>query len=273
MRRFIWTYFHNQNRDFPFRMDWHRGLTIQIHLGNDLSRPLLVGGCFEPNEFAFLNSVLQEGMVFVDAGANEGLYSLFASRCVGASGRVFSFEPSQREFDRLGCNIQLNGLENVHAVQAALTEKSGSVELNVARATHGGQNTLGEFAYQVSLLRRETVSAQTLDGFAAEFGLTRLDFLKMDVEGAELRVLEGSREVLRRLRPTILFEVSDAALRGQGDSLPDVLEFLRLQDYRLYAFSERTGAPLPFTSEIQSENMIAVPAEKTSFMPSGLPEL
>ena len=74
----------------------------------------------DPNEFAFLDSVLKEGMVFIDAGANEGLYSLFASQYVGPSGRVFSFEPSQREFQRLECNIRLNGLRNVQAVQTAL---------------------------------------------------------------------------------------------------------------------------------------------------------
>jgi FkbM family methyltransferase len=262
MRQFIWTYFHNASRETLFRMNWHKGLSIQIHLGNDLSRPIFIGGCIDPNEFAFLDSVLKEGMVFVDAGANEGLYSLFASRCVGPSGRVFSFEPSQREFQRLGCNIQLNNLENVHAVQAVLAEAPGEIELNIADSSHAGQNTLGKFIYQVPLLRTERVSAQTLDGFAAESGLTRLDILKLDVEGAERRVLEGSRRVLRELRPMILFEASDAALKEQGSSLTNVLEFLRSQNYRFYAFDNRTGAPIPADAETRSDNMIAVPMER-----------
>ena len=262
MRQFIWTYFHNAGPETPFRMNWHHGLTIQIHLGNDLSRPVFIGGCIDPNEFAFLDSALKDGMVFVDAGANDGLYTLFASRCVGPSGRVYSFEPSQREFQRLSCNIQLNGLENVHAVQAALAEAPGEIELSIADSSHAGQNTLGKFVYHVPLLRTERVSAQTLDGFAAERGLTRLDVLKLDVEGAERRVLEGSDKVLRDLRPIILFEASDAALREQGSSLPDLLEFLRSQNYRLYAFDEHTGAPIPANSGIPSDNMIAVPMER-----------
>jgi FkbM family methyltransferase len=262
MRRFIWTYFHNAGRETPFRMNWHKGLIIQIYLANDLSRPVFIGGCIDPNEFAFLDSVLKEGMVFVDAGANEGLYSLFASRCVGPSGRVFSFEPSQREFHRLGCNLQINGLQNVHAVQAALAEAPGEMELRIADSSHAGQNTLGKFIYQVPLLRTERVSAQTLDGFASESGLTRLDILKLDVEGAERRVLEGSRKVLRELRPMILFEASDGALQAQGSSLPDVLEFLRSQNYRFYAFDEHTGAPIPANGGASSDNMIAVPAER-----------
>ena len=261
MRRFIWTYFHNAVPETPFRMNWHKGLTIQIHLGNDLSRPIFVGGCIDPNEFVFLDSVLKGGMVFVDAGANEGLYSLFASRCVGPSGRVYAFEPSQREFDRLGCNIRLNSLENVHTVQAALAEAPGEMELSIADSSHAGQNTLGKFIYDVPLLRTERISAHTLDGFAAGSGLTRLDLLKLDVEGAERRVLDGSRKVLRELRPMILFEASDGALKAQGSSLADVLEFLRSQHYKLYAFDTSTGTPTLINDGAGSDNMIAVPAE------------
>jgi FkbM family methyltransferase len=201
-------------------------------------------------------------MVFVDAGANEGLYSLFASKCVGASGSVHSFEPSQREFHRLGCNIQLNGLKNVHAVQAALADTPGEMELNIASQPHAGQNTLGKLIYQVPLERTERVSAQTLDAFAAASGLSRLDVVKLDVEGAELRVLEGSRKVLREMRPVILFEASDDALRAQSGSLAELLEFLRSQDYRIYAFDDRTGAPAPARGEIYSDNMIAFPMER-----------
>ncbi|MCU1334850.1 MAG: hypothetical protein JWO19_431 [Bryobacterales bacterium] len=264
MRRFIWTYFHNDSREAPFQMNWHRGLTIQIHLGNDLSRPLFIGGCIDPNEFAFLNSVLREGMVFVDGGANEGLYSLFASRCVGTSGLVYSFEPSQREFHRLSCNIRLNGLDNVRAVPVALSDAPGKAELKIASSTHAGHNTLGKFVHQVPLLRIERVSAQTLDGFATEAGLTRLDFVKLDVEGAEGRVLLGSRRVLREMRPTILFE-------AQAAGLPDVVDFLREQDYRLYAFSDTAGTPIPADGEPRSENMIAVPMERPEITPSRLP--
>ncbi len=262
VRRFIWTYFHNAGSETPFQMNWHKGLTLEIHLGNDLSRPLLVGGCIDPNEFVFLDSVLKDGMVFVDAGANEGLYSLFASRCVGPAGRVFSFEPSDREFHRLMHNIQLNNLQNVKPVQAALAETPGEIELNVADPSHAGQNTVGKFTYPIPLLRTERVSARTLDMFADESGLARLDVLKLDVEGAERRVLEGSRKVLRELRPVILFEASDAALQAQGSSLPDVLAFLSSQNYSLYAFDRQTGRPMPADKTPCSDNMIAVPMEK-----------
>jgi FkbM family methyltransferase len=262
MRRFIWSYFSNAMRETSLRMNWHKGLTLQIHLGNDLSRPLFVGGCIDPNEFAFMDSVLQRGMTFVDAGANEGLYSLFASRCVGPSGRVLSFEPSQREFQRLNCNIQINGLENVQAIPAALAEATGVIALSIADSSHAGQNTLGKFIYDIPLLRTERVSAQTLDHFASDAGLTRLDLFKLDVEGAERRVLEGSRNVLRQFRPIILFEASDAALEQQASSLSDLLEFLRSLEYRFYAFDPYSGTPIPANCETHSENMIAVPTER-----------
>ena len=264
MRRFIWTYFHNHKPETPFRLNWHKGLTVQIYLGNDLSRPLLVGGCLDPNEFAFLESILKEGMVFVDVGANEGLYSLFASRCVGPSGRVFSFEPSLREFQRLECNIRLNSLQNVRAVQAALAERPAEMEFSIACAAHAGQNTLGGLVHDVQLLRTEKVSARTLDDFTAEAGLDRVDVVKLDVEGAERRVLEGSRRVIRQMRPVILFEASDGALRGQGSSLAELLEFLRSQDYRLYAFHASTGMPVLADGETPTNNMLAIPIADSS---------
>jgi len=268
MRRFIWTYFHNANREAPLKMPWHKGLVTQLQLGNDLSRPLFVGGCIDPNEFVFLNSVLKDGMVFLDAGANEGLYSLFASRCVGSSGLVFSFEPSQREFRRLNCNIRINGLNNVRAVPSALADIEGQTELHIADPSHAGQNTLGKFIYDVTLLRTENVSVQTLDAFAAKSGLTRLDVLKLDVEGAERRVLEGSRSVLRKMRPIVLFEASDDALKAQGTSVPDLLDFFRTLGYEFYIFDEHTGAPLPMDRRLPSDNLIAIPAERTATIDS-----
>jgi len=151
----------------------------------------------------------------------------------------------------------------VRAVQAALSDVAGETELHIASSEHSGHNTLGVFAHDLPRLRTERVSAWTLDDFAAEAGLTRLDFLKLDVEGAERRVLEGSRRVLRQMRPVILFEASDTALTSQGSSVPDLLEFLRSQDYRICAFSDRTGAPVPTNGDACSDNLIAIPMKKS----------
>ena len=83
VREAIWKFFYDRNRDVPFEMPWHRELKVRLNLGNELSRALFVDGCYDANEFAFLDSILRPGMHFMDIGAHEGLYTLFASRCVG----------------------------------------------------------------------------------------------------------------------------------------------------------------------------------------------
>ncbi len=115
MRRHIWLYLRERGFEVPFIMGWHEGLVVKLHLPNDLSRLVFVAGCTDPNDFCYLRRILKPGMVFLDAGANEGLYTLFAAKRVGCSGRVLAFEPSKREFERLRENIRINRLETRRA--------------------------------------------------------------------------------------------------------------------------------------------------------------
>jgi FkbM family methyltransferase len=261
-RRRLWEYFHDGKLELPFVFEWYDRLQLHLYLGNDLSRQLFVAGCVEPNEFAFLAQILVPGAVFVDGGANEGLYTLFAARGVGANGVVLSVEPSRREFDRLTCNVRLNKLDNVRLHRLALADQDGEAELAIAGYEHEGQNTLGAFVHHgVALERTERVVLRTLDHLAADEHLERLDVLKLDVEGAELRVLLGARDVLQKFRPILLFEVVEPALRKQGGSFEQIREFLGNLQYGLFTF-DRDGCPAPAPEGMAGDNMIAVPREK-----------
>ncbi len=260
----LWRYFNRHQIETPLDFEWYDGLRLWLYPGNDLSATLFVGGCNEPNEFAFLDRFLQPGMVFIDAGANDGLYSLFSSRRVGAAGRVFSFEPSARELERLRVNVERNGLANVTAYGVALGDQNGEAALSVADYQHEGHNTLGAFVYPaITLLRTERVPMRTLDDALAEAGVTRVDLIKIDVEGGETRLLAGAAKVIQKYRPVLLFEALDPALRKQGSSLEELLERIRSLSYVLYQFDPRTGLPAPVDREIDesSVNLLAAPAE------------
>jgi len=264
MRQRIWQYFNHRTLETSVVVDWFARTQLRLHLGNDLSRQVYIAGCYEPNEFAFLDKLLQPGMNFFDAGAGEGLYTLFAARRVGDTGAVWGFEPSGREFDRLLENLRLNDVGNVHAFRIALADVDGQGELVVADAEHSGQNTLGAFAYDVAReLRKEPVPLRRVDHVVSEHDITRLDVLKMDVEGAELRLIEGAHETLSRFRPVILFEALDAALRHQGGGSEALCDALSALGYRLYVFSDDTGLPVPAAPGRFGENMIAIPAERS----------
>jgi len=239
------------------RLPWHHGLVLATRLGNALNHALYVGGAFEPNEFAYLETRLRPGMVFVDAGANEGIYTLFAAKKVGPQGRVVAIEPSVRERALLEANIALNRLGNVRVHGVALGEAHGTVELRLAEAAHAGQNTLGSFIYQgVRESALATVPMVTLDELLD--GAPRVDFIKLDVEGAELRVLRGALATLARCKPELLIEVSPEALRRQSGSREEVFDLLRGLGYRLAGFDPRSG--LPSTEEaclLASDNVLA----------------
>jgi FkbM family methyltransferase len=262
VREAIWKFFYDRNRDVPFEMPWHRELKLRLNLGNELSRGLFVDGCYDANEFAFLDSILRPGMHFMDIGAHEGLYTLFASRCVGDNGHVWSFEPSSRERTGLARNIELNRLNNVSVLPSAVAEADGNGELKVANAVRSGHNTLGDAVWEgVRLCESEAVPLRSLDSVAAEKQFNRLDFVKIDAEGAEMRIINGASRVLREFRPILLFEAQDSSLRQQGGCLDGLLTAIRSHDYRICAFDPDTGLP---TAEPGPEdlNLLAIPQER-----------
>jgi FkbM family methyltransferase len=157
---------------------------------------------YEP-ELDYLASVLSPGKVFVDAGANFGIYSLLASHIVGQSGRVISFEPSIRAFPVLQQNIALNGFKNVLAFPIALTQESGRQLLYHDLAI--GCDTLGR--YPPSQVSSEEVATESLDDVLRRAAIDRVDVIKMDVQGAEELVLRGASNTLSSSHPVIIFEV------------------------------------------------------------------
>ena len=259
LRQRVWQYFNDRRCETPVNVPWHGGTRLLLYLGNDLSRQIFIAGCFDPNEFAFLDRFLSPGMTFIDVGANEGVYSVFAARRVGSEGTVWAFEPSRRELDRLRRNLELNGL-TARVFPAALAESGGSGELRVAGYEHEGQNTLGEFSFNTTeLARKEAVEIATLDAIVERENPARIHLIKMDIEGAELRMLRGAYETLRHYRPILLFEVMDEALRRQGGSRDELLDYLRSQEYTPFMFDPYSGLPAPAGAGMHGDNMLAVP--------------
>ena len=252
-RKVVWRWMRQ-----PIAVEWIHGLRVTLHPGNEMCKSIFVTGSYEPNEMIWLSQTLKSGMTVIDAGANIGFYSLAISTLVGPSGRVIAVEPSPREMAALRENAKLNDRNNLTFVPAALADREAEVDLMVAAAEKAGHNTLGGFAYNTALDHREKVRTRKLDALVAELALDRVDFIKMDIEGAEHAALRGAQETLRKFRPTLLVEVSDKSLRFQGSSAQELLAFLRELGYSIREFSPQTGrlAPLEKVS-IDSQNVVA----------------
>jgi FkbM family methyltransferase len=264
LRREIWNHYRENGIDTPVLFRWYDRLRLRLYLGNDLSLCLYVLGAFEPNAFVFLNRFLEPGMIALDGGANEGLFTLYAARRIGSRGSVLAVEPSTREFERLTANIQLNRLDNVKTLNVALGSREGEAVLAVAQPRHAGMNTIDpEDSGQSTPAwteSKEAVSVETIDQIVARFRLDRLDLIKLDIEGSEVDALVGARQTISRFRPAILLEAEEARLASQGRSKEEVVQTLDELDYELWVFDAGSAQLRPAEMPGEPEgNAVAAP--------------
>jgi len=249
------------NLKAPCVIPWLNNLKLNLLPRNEMLRALYVSGLYEPNSLLLLADALTPSSVFVDVGANIGLYTLFAASLIGNGGKVMAIEASSREFKRLTDNITLNGLKNIRARHVALYDRPGTVEISIADEQHGGHNTLAQaFVYDsVAKIMTETVVAETLDRLVESERLDRVDLIKLDIEGGELKALKGARETLKRFQPVLLIEVIERGLALNGGSVAELEAELVALGYRFWQIDDVTAARRPLSSlaEAQSENIVA----------------
>ena len=187
-----------------------------------IARPLLSGSPYEPEEMAFVRSVLRPGDTFVDVGANVGQYSTLAASIVGPEGRVFAFEPDPRNFRLLSRGVEANGLRNVTLERLAVSDRAGAARLYRNLLNHGNHRMFDGRGSSGS----RSVRTIRLDDYFADRGIT-VDFLKMDIEGAEHHAFRGMMRLLEASlgRITVLTEIWPRGMQKAGG---DPLELLRM---------------------------------------------
>jgi FkbM family methyltransferase len=186
-----------------------------------MNKALFLYGTFEISETRLVQSFLRSGMTMIDVGANIGYYTLIAARMVGPSGVVHCFEPNSEVRLRLERNVRLNELENVFVHDHAMTRQSGHIKFYVSAVPEN--SGISSIVPGTGLGTEGTsVPCISLDDFVERLPNGRADLLKMDIEGAELDVIEGGRKTLGAANaPALLFESFDVqpllvALRALG---------------------------------------------------------
>jgi len=182
---------------------------------NWASHKTYVFGTHEPHIMQIIRDVVRPGWTAVDVGANIGYSTLLLARCVGPAGRVLAFEPLAENFRMLQENIRLNDHRNVTAENLALMERTGRIELRTA--TPGAMTWAASATIDAAkAVETQDVEAVTLDEYAIRNGIAKIDFLKMDVEGAEADVLAGMGSILDRQKPLLLIEIHQSDLFGEN---------------------------------------------------------
>ncbi len=230
----------------------------------------------EKSEQTLVRNLIQPGMTVFDIGANIGDYSILFSKLVGKSGKVYAFEPTLTTFSKLNERIEKYQCKNVSLFQIAIFSQEGQVEINEFPEDYSGWNSIGKpkmldpqqnYEKYVEIIRTESVKSLTIDSFCRNNGIEKIDYLKIDVEGAESHVLLGANELLKEKKIRFIqFEISENMLKGLNLQAKDVFDILINNGYECHQIQDdgEIGKEV-FVSNSFYENYIAFPSLPAPF--------
>ncbi len=226
-----------------YRVYQRDGYRIWLNVSESRDMAKRAVGRYEPDKFAALDEQLKAGQTVFDIGANKGDFALFAASRVGSTGCVVAFEPHPDNVGWLRKSVALNGFQTVTIKETALADTAGEAPLHIGPKS--GHHALEPLSRDRGTI---TVTVDTLDRVWHELRQPTIDIVKIDVEGAEDRVIAGGRAMLAECRPVIFLDVHDigsdrltalnATLSDLGYTIaalddPDIATLLPDKDYIL----------------------------------------
>jgi len=173
---------------------------------------------------------IRDGASIIDVGANAGFFTRRFAKWITGNGVVFAIEPELKNIERLERALREDNItDRVCVIEAVAVERAGTLMLAV-NPTHPGDHRISNVG--------EPVNAVTLDDVVSEQGWPEISLIKVDVQGAEVRVLDGAKEILRRCRPALFLEIDPSALEEQNSSVVELVERLRNARYWAYALNQ-----------------------------------
>jgi FkbM family methyltransferase len=229
------------------------GALVVVSLDDRIGR-LKWTGCYERELVRLLRRTLDPDMTFVDVGAQIGYFSIVAAALVGAGGAVYSFEPDPDCFSRLVRNSR--AYPWVAASNTAVADRTGEIRFyrSPKQSESGWRAIFNEDGERAEL----SVRVCTLDSWQLIKGIETIDFLKIDVEGAEYRVLEGAQATIARTRPIMCVEANEECLSRDSKSVSSMLQLLTRWGYVTQGLWDRRSGSF--------DNIVAIPRERTDLI-------
>lgn len=221
------------------------GMVITSVLGDGVGEIIRKEGCYEPVTADAVHGQLTDETVFYDVGAHIGQYSLLASRCCR---EVHAFEAVPATFAYLSRNVQQNSLTNVTVNNIAVSDTCGTIQIHEASLDNLGSSSM--IAPEQISGHVYTVPSISLDEYVKTH--SEPDVIKVDVEGAELLVLEGASSLIHRKHPVLVIEVNEETLGRFGHTPVDLLDALQSFGYDLRSLDG-----------FGFENVLAIPKVET----------
>jgi FkbM family methyltransferase len=212
------------------------GFYINLNPSEHIQQQLFWYGYYEKELGNMIKKVLNPGDVFFDVGANIGYFSLLAATS-DPTVKVVAFEPVKDLFQKLERNVLVNGLKNIIVVHTAVGEINEEKEIFLA-----GNNNLGMSSFHQPENysgRKEKVKVLALDDWFQTLGLSRLDLIKLDIEGSELNALKGMRNMLEKFKPLLLIEINPDTLSMFGLIPKNIYDYLNQLNFDGYIIDEK----------------------------------
>lgn len=237
------------------------GEKMYCYLDSKIS-PHIFSELFERREVKFVKYFLEEGDIFVDVGANIGLFSIVAAPVVGEKGDVVSFEPTPKLYKRLNQNKNVNGYSNIHTYELGLYSTDGHETINVSNEGRNAWNSLEKTNMRGSYQEKE-IETTTIDNFIVKNScVERAKLIKIDVEGAEFDIIKGGEKLFAsKEAPTLLIEFADRNT-GPNRSCKKLHDLLVRLGYSLYELGQSPGEIIPHTPQKKYKNSINLIASK-----------
>ncbi len=227
-----------------------RGLRMLLDLDDWIQRQIYYFGYYfmEREETKIFQNLLRPGDIFMDIGANVGVYTLQAASRVEPSGHVYAFEPIDANFRRLNYNVQMNRLKNVTLNRLALSDASGTLRLFVGDHSNTGTSSISRSGNWSGLF--EEVETTTVDEFITNNSIQDVRLVKIDVEGSELKVIQGMKEFISADNPPyLLVEIDSRRLESAGTSSKELVAFLTELKYEPFLITKSGLKPVSFVSD------------------------
>ena len=214
-------------------------IKMDLDLNEFLQSYLYLFGSYELPTIKFIERTLKPGDFVFDVGANVGYLSLTFAQLIGNTGKVYGFEPEKRNFETLQENIKLNGFKNIHPIKLAVSDENRTIKLYLSKNENQGihstilhTDTLSE--------KYEEIEAVRLDDYVQNQEIDKIDLVKIDVEGAEIDVINGMKNILREKKPILILELVNELQKLKNMTTSDFKKMMHNQfKYSSYIINDK----------------------------------
>lgn len=208
-------------------------------------------GAYETGTNNILAKYIKPTDVVIEAGANMGSETVLIGKML-KGGHLYAFEPNPYTFERLKINISINELANVSAHDVALGESNGGIQFNIYPKDFCNSGMSSKYM-ETSKTRKIDVVQKTLDTFVAESGIAKVDFIKMDIQGAEMDMIVGASGIISQFKPTIFTE----ACEPYNDT-KQLYEKLKGFGYNIYLIGDNDTTLMSTINEMKDGNWLCL---------------